>query len=382
MGSMFDSGESTSPQAQLSSKIHEILRHYEAPILHLQRLLVWENYFQSAIFVAVAHVCFGYVFLRSSHVLGIFFSVLLILVWVDMWKHKIWPEIRLLAPDIDSEWGELNPRLLSVKEMCDGLAQFFLNIKSFMSHLLSLRSTNPGKFCIGVNSFCLVLIFIGQKVPGALFMYLLMLCGFLTPLFFYHRIPAMLYVHLQPFIEQLHYTFQQTPGNTYQLAQSIAAEKSVKPHDDNDIEDFVPMLDEHAAAELARAGSGDAEFSEAEEDQTQDLPEVTEMINRNQNNNEPFWNSHADSDTDHSDGDGFGVPHTKPMPPTVLFQNYMVGEMANAVGSAMKESISSMAHTIQRPMQGDSDLPHAENSNASTPTSDYEFVILDREEED
>ena len=376
-----NSEDTSAPQLQLSLKIYEVLRHYEAPILHLQRLLVWDNYLYSSIFVALAHLCFIYFFVRCNHFFGIFFTLVLILVWIDMWKHKIWPEIRAIAPDIDSEWGELNPRLLSVREMCDKIAQLAFNVKSFGLYMLAMRKLQPGKFCLRICGFCLVMMIIGEKIPGAFVMYACLLLGLVVPVCYYHRLTEKLHVHFKPFLEQFQLAFRQKPGNTYQIAQSIASENFLTTANDNDIEDFVPMLNESDAAELAKALSEEAGLSEAEEEHSHDLPEVAEMLNRNQNNNEKFWNTHTDSDSDYSDGDNFGPPLSIPLQASAPPQNMVIG--ASVVENLIKEVVPTVTHAIQRPLLNIyPSLPPKADSKSSTPTSDFEFVIFDSENEE
>merc|ERR1719427_2558720 len=66
-------------------------------LLSLQRLLVWDDLTYSSVFIVVLHALFIYVFSRCNHIIGFTSSVTLLVVWIDMWKEKIWPEIRALT---------------------------------------------------------------------------------------------------------------------------------------------------------------------------------------------------------------------------------------------------------------------------------------------
>ena len=350
---------------KLSGKIYRVLQPYEAPILHLQRLLVWENVLHSVFFVLFLHIMFWYLFLKSNHLFGIFFSWLLLLIWVDFWKHKLWPEIRAVAPDIDSEWGELNPRLLSLREMCEDLACFFLIFSSAFNRMYCIRRETPGKFCLGACIFSLSLYYVGQKVNGAFMLYLLMLCTLIWPALQYHKYLEALYNVLEPWLVQLHHMLNQRPSQTYEIAKTIATEQSsnVKSELDDEVNEFVPQLDEEAKAMLAKAGDEDSE--EAEEEHFVDrLPAVTQMpLAMN-----PFSIDHQSD----SDGDDFGIPKQEIAT--------SANEMANAVTNFVKDGFTNVVQSLQS-SQNFSKNATPISSSSSTPVSDYEFIILSTDEE-
>lgn len=75
-------------------KLMDNLRAYESVIFYFQQLLVWEKPMHSVIFVAFLHAVFWYLKVWSSHAVGLLATLVLVVIWLDMWKHKIWPEIR------------------------------------------------------------------------------------------------------------------------------------------------------------------------------------------------------------------------------------------------------------------------------------------------
>ena len=352
-------------EACVSQKLYIALRPYEAPILHLQRLLVWENYLSSTMFVVLAHLFFGYLFMRSDHVFGIFFMVLLILVWVDMWKHKIWPEIRAVDPDADSEWGEMNPHLLSVREMCDRLALLAMDIKSSWLNLMSLRKSNHGTFCLYVSVFCLLLMIIGHKIPGILLSYLLMLSIIFSPLCVYHRLPEKIYVYIEPILTQLRYTLQQRPGNNYELARSIAVEQVVNSPDE-DIDEFVPSLNDNVVTELAKAVDEETNHSETDEELDVAIPEPIHP-NEYDDKGLHFFNTYLDPE---SEDDDFGLPNTN-KPTTSNPSLPFPGEMAGIIGDLVKDTLPSMTN----PLQSSSDNPNIPSGDSNRSSdSDYEII--------
>lgn len=370
LSAMESLGENSKTQAtDMSKKIHDVLKHYEAPILHVQRLLVWEDYIYSSIFVAMAHVCFYYLFLRSNHFFGMFFFLLMIFVWIDCWKHRIWPEIRAVAPDIDSEWGELNPRLLSIKEMCDYLASFLVFIIDKCQQILEMRRDKPQKFCLTLCFCCLVFMYVGQKVHGALIMYLLFSIALLWPVLWYHRILENTYRSMEPFFMQLQYTLQQRPGNTYQMAQSMAGQSPSIVDANDDIEEFVPVLDEKTAAVLAKAITDESELSETDEEiLAQELPLFSQIAAHSDNEAEdnliPWPNdiNPLNSLLKHGDNSSVSVP-----------TNFVTD-----VGNAGKDSFFSVAQSMQQEKPIFSDQM-ATDSKASTPCSEFDFVVLNND---
>ncbi|PNJ07093.1 RETREG3 isoform 2, partial [Pongo abelii] len=71
---------------------------------------------------------------------------LMIIVCIDQWKNKIWPEIKVPRPDaLDNEsWGFVHPRLLSVPELCHHVAEVWVSGTIFIRNVLLFKKQNPG----------------------------------------------------------------------------------------------------------------------------------------------------------------------------------------------------------------------------------------------
>ena len=375
--SIINNVESTSetPEVHLSNRIYDVLKHYEGPILHLQRLLVWEDVISSSIFVAVVHIIFYYLLLRSNHFFGIFFFFILGVVWVDCWKHKIWPEIRAVAPDIDSEWGELNPRLLSVKEMCDVLANSFIFILAIYQKILQMRRRNPGKFCLHICFCCLMLMYIGRKISGVFVVYLAILCALIWPVVWYHGILENAYTQIEPFLMQLQYTLQQRPGNTYQMAQSMIGQTTTVVGNDNDIDEFVPPLDEKTAAVLAKAITDESELSETDEEiLAHEFPSLSRASTPSSDEHEDELFRLAKNVSHLPDANQETVP-------LGIFKDnnsslYLPAGVIADVGNVIKDSFSMLSQSIQQKTLLDS-VSAPNESESSTPLSEFEFVDFD-----
>ncbi|CAK8678571.1 reticulophagy regulator 3-like [Clavelina lepadiformis] len=388
-----------------SQALFNQLKHYESLILSLQRLLVWEKPAQSAFFVFVVHVVFWYIFINSHHAFGFVFSLVLFLLLIDLWKHKIWPEIRAESPDAEAEWGELNPNLLCLREMCEVAAKVVISISSTINDILAVRSMYPGKFCLCFNGACLVLIVLGNKIPGVILAYFTMLCMLLWPVLWYHRLLERTYLLVEPFLMQLQYTLKQRPSEAYLLTKYVADQKDTEIQNgvDDDLSDFVPTLDEKTTAVLARAITDDSELSETDEEiLANELPSFSRSSTPDGLLSKEFCpaslqhqqlqniDNHSDDDDDH-----FGLLSTvlNLKKPEDTSENIMVSTnqpeasqcvdnplnnlIKGAIEGVVRDTFTSLAQSVKPPFR---DL--GEQSSSSTPTSDYEFVILSSEDED
>ncbi|XP_057572185.1 reticulophagy regulator 3 isoform X3 [Hippopotamus amphibius kiboko] len=132
----------------------------------------------------------------------------MIIVCIDQWKNKIWPEIKVPRPDaLDNEsWGFVHPRLLSVPELCHHVAEVWVSGTIFIRNLLLFKKQNPGKFCLlscGILTFLAVL---GRYIPGLLLSYFILVTVMMWPLAVYHRLWDRVYVRLKPALQRLDFS--------------------------------------------------------------------------------------------------------------------------------------------------------------------------------
>ncbi|KFO28539.1 Protein FAM134C [Fukomys damarensis] len=195
---------------------------------------------------------------------------LMIIVCIDQWKNKIWPEIKVPRPDaLDNEsWGFVHPRLLSVPELCHHVAEAWVSGTIFIRNLLLFKKQNPGKFCLlscGVLTFLAVL---GRYIPGLLLSYLLLVMVLTWPLVMYHRLLDRASVRLKPALRRLDFSvrgYMMSRQRARQLrCRALHPEHAGDDHSDSEEElaAFCPQLDDSAVArELAIT---DSEHSDAE----------------------------------------------------------------------------------------------------------------------
>ncbi|XP_023059818.1 reticulophagy regulator 3 isoform X2 [Piliocolobus tephrosceles] len=154
----------------------EVLGPYEPLLSRVQAALVWERPAWSALWCLGLNAAFWFFALTSLRLVFLLAFGLMIIVCIDQWKNKIWPEIKVSRPDaLDNEsWGFVHPRLLSVPELCHHVAEVWVSGTIFIRNVLLFKKQNPGKFCLlscGILTFLAVL---GRYVPGLLLSYLML----------------------------------------------------------------------------------------------------------------------------------------------------------------------------------------------------------------
>ncbi|XP_042333276.1 reticulophagy regulator 3 isoform X2 [Sceloporus undulatus] len=253
----------------LSASLRARLGPYEPALSSLQATLVWERPARSALGWAGAHAAFGFFALTSLHLIFLVAFTLILIVCLDQWKNKIWPEIKARPDEQDNEsWGYVHPQLLSVPELCHYLAEGWVMGDSFMRNLLDFKRQNPGKFCLlacGVLTFLSVL---GQYIPGVCLAYLTMLLFLLWPLAVYHHLGQRLYIKLEPALQRLDFSvrgYMMSKHKERQLRHQMLSQHLTSA-DGSDSEEelaaFCPKLDDAVVAkELAIS---DSEHSDAE----------------------------------------------------------------------------------------------------------------------
>ncbi|XP_008570108.1 PREDICTED: protein FAM134C isoform X2 [Galeopterus variegatus] len=132
----------------------------------------------------------------------------MIVVCIDQWKNKIWPEIKVPRPDaLDNEsWGFVHPRLLSVPELCHHVAEVWVSGTVFIRNLLLFKKQNPGKFCLLSCGILTFLVVLGRYIPGLLLSYLMLVTVMMWPLAVYHRLWDRAYVRLKPALQRLDFS--------------------------------------------------------------------------------------------------------------------------------------------------------------------------------
>ncbi|XP_075033487.1 reticulophagy regulator 3 [Mixophyes fleayi] len=242
------------------------LGSYEPVLSYLQAVLVWERPRHSALLHLVLNAAFWFFALTSLRIVFLAAFGLMIIICVDQWKNKIWPELGAArSHELDNEsWGFVHPRLLSVPELCHHAAEVWVSLTTFLRNLLLFKAENPGKFCLLICGFLTFLAVLGGYIPGLVLSYLLLLFILLWPLAIYHRLGQRVYQKLEPALQRLDFSvrgFMMSKQKERQLHG-----RALPPNEGSDSEEelaaFCPTLDDSAVAkELAIS---DSEHSDAE----------------------------------------------------------------------------------------------------------------------
>ncbi|XP_073428417.1 reticulophagy regulator 3 [Dendrobates tinctorius] len=237
------------------------------PVLsYLQAVLVWERPRHSALLHLLLNAAFWFFALTSLRIVFLAAFGLMILICVDQWKNKIWPELGAArSNEMDNEsWGFVHPRLLSVPELCHHAAEVWVTLTNFLKNLKVFKSENPGKFCLLFCGFLTFLTVLGGYIPGLVLSYLLLLFILLWPLAIYHRLGQRLYQKLEPALQRLDFSVR-----GYMMSKQKERQlhgRALPPNEGSDSEEelaaFCPTLDDSAVAKELTIS--DSEHSDAE----------------------------------------------------------------------------------------------------------------------
>lgn len=244
----------------------EKLGSYEPVLSYLQAVLVWERPRHSALLHLLLNAAFWFFALTSLRIVFLAAFGMMIVICVDQWKNKIWPELGAArSNEMDNEsWGFVHPRLLSAPELCHHAADVWVTLTTFLRNLWVFKSENPGKFCLLVCGFLTFLTVLGGYIPGLVLSYLLLLFILLWPLAIYHRLGQRVYQKLEPALQRLDFSVRGYMMSKQKERQSHG--RALPPNEGSDSEEelaaFCPTLDDSAVAKELTIS--DSEHSDAE----------------------------------------------------------------------------------------------------------------------
>ncbi|NXU82268.1 RETR3 regulator, partial [Xiphorhynchus elegans] len=254
----------------LSAALRGRLGPYEPLLGSLQAALVWERPGRSALCWAAVHGLFWFFALTSLRLLFLVSCTLIVVVCIDQWKHKIWPEIGVTSVPkfcLHCSWGYVHPRLLGVPEFCHHLAEGWVTGTNFLSNLFIFKRQSPGKFCLLVCGVFTFLAVLGRYISGLLLSYLLLLFILLWPLAVYHRLGQRMYLRLEPALQRLDFSVRgymiarqrERQLRARALGQEVADDGS---DSEEELAAFCPKLDDSVVAKELTIS--DSEHSDAE----------------------------------------------------------------------------------------------------------------------
>ncbi|KAF1379742.1 hypothetical protein PFLUV_G00179200 [Perca fluviatilis] len=259
-------GQVRAVKAALQSR----LGPYEPVLTYLQSVLVWERPLQCVLLYTVVNVVFWFFALTSLRLLFLLASGLAVIVFVDTWRNKIWPEIGVRNRD-ESEnesWGLVQPGILSVPELCHHIAEAWVSGAVIASSAVQYKQHKPGKFCILTCGVFACLAVVGRYIPGLVLSYSAVWATLLAPLGAYHRVFQHVCVKLDPVLQRLDFSvygyMMSKPIDNQFLRKPLRGVASGKDSDseEEELAAFCPTFDDAVVAkELALT---DSEHSDAE----------------------------------------------------------------------------------------------------------------------
>ncbi|XP_033826929.1 reticulophagy regulator 3 [Periophthalmus magnuspinnatus] len=251
----------------VTAALQSRLGPYERLLTYLQAVLVWEKPVQCVLLYALVNLVFWFFALTSLRLLFLVASGLAVAVFVDTWRTKIWPEIRVKKMEESESWGLMQPGILSVPELCHHIAEAWVSGAVVTSSMLQYKRHNPGKFCLLTCSIFTCLALIGRCIPGVVLSYSAVWATLLAPLAAYHRLFQHVCVKLEPVLQRLDFSVKgymmSKPIDNQFLRRPIRGVASGEGSDsEEELAAFCPTFDEAVVAkELALT---DSEHSDAE----------------------------------------------------------------------------------------------------------------------
>ncbi|XP_030077135.1 LOW QUALITY PROTEIN: reticulophagy regulator 3 [Microcaecilia unicolor] len=259
---------------RVKSYLLAALGGWEPLLGYVQSVLVWERPLRSALLFVALNAAFWCLALTPLRMVFLLAFGLIVIVCVDQWKNKIWPELRVARPDeLENEsWGFVHPGLLSVPELCHHIAGLYVNGTSFLRNLLLFKKENPGKFCILICGLLTFLAVLGSYIPGILLSYLLLLFVLLWPLAMYHRLGERIYRRMEPALQRLDFSVQgymMSKRRERQMRYRVLSHEPANDGSDSEEElaAFCPKLDDSLVAKELTIS--DSEHSDAEASYTE-----------------------------------------------------------------------------------------------------------------
>uniref|UniRef100_A0A1B6DQP4 RETREG1-3/ARL6IP-like N-terminal reticulon-homology domain-containing protein n=1 Tax=Clastoptera arizonana TaxID=38151 RepID=A0A1B6DQP4_9HEMI len=161
-------------------RIANSLRCYETYVFRAQKILVWENPISSILSVILVNFLFWLLLKLEWRIYGIVCSAVLVLTVQAAWQQHIWPEISV-APVVKPEGGDLLPAHPSVLEVSRFVTSLKNHFKNYFNWLKALRSDQPTMFCCLLSILFGSLMLLGEFIPGATLLYVIIMLIMIVP---------------------------------------------------------------------------------------------------------------------------------------------------------------------------------------------------------
>uniref|UniRef100_A0A131YLS4 RETREG1-3/ARL6IP-like N-terminal reticulon-homology domain-containing protein n=1 Tax=Rhipicephalus appendiculatus TaxID=34631 RepID=A0A131YLS4_RHIAP len=228
--------------------LERVLGPFEAHLISIQSLLIWERpYVSAAAFVAVN--CLFWLVVSCSRRFYSFVALIAAVIFMyKTWVNNIWPEIRVPVPEGEDneQWTPVHPQVFSVPELSRYITDWSESIQKWVANVILLRKTNQGLFCIlGVSTFAMTAV-LGRMMSGVLILYSLLMAVTLGPGIVLYVIPGTWY---EQFDALVRIASGKPPRR--QLQGDGGGEGSVPTNteeEQDELEEFLPKMDEKVLA--------------------------------------------------------------------------------------------------------------------------------------
>ncbi|XP_037502185.1 reticulophagy regulator 3 isoform X1 [Rhipicephalus sanguineus] len=228
--------------------LERVLGPFEAHLITIQSLLIWERpYVSATAFVAVN--CLFWLVVSCSRRFYSFVALIAAVTFMyKTWVDKIWPEIRVPIPEGEDneQWTPVHPQVFSVPELSRYITDWSESIRKWVANVILLRKTNPGLFCILASSTFAMTAVLGRMMSGVLILYSLLMAVTLGP-------GIALYVIPDTWYEQFDALVRIASGKPprRKLEDDGGGEGSVPTNNEeekDELEEFLPKMDEKVLA--------------------------------------------------------------------------------------------------------------------------------------
>uniref|UniRef100_A0A2R5LC15 Putative conserved plasma membrane protein n=2 Tax=Ornithodoros turicata TaxID=34597 RepID=A0A2R5LC15_9ACAR len=243
----------TRNQQKTDSAFLRLVGPFEAYLVSIQSLLIWERPYLSAV-ALVAVNCFFWFIVSCSRRFYSFAAILAAIIFMyKTWVNSIWPEIRVPpAEGEDTEqWTPVNPQVLSVPELNRYVTEWSESAKKWFSNIIALRKTHPGLFCtLACTMFTLTAV-LGRMVSGVLIVYTLLMTVTLGPGIALYVVPETWY---EQFDAIMSIASGKPPNSSVMEEESQGLASFPDGEDESDLDSFLPDLNLLPAAVQSKSG--------------------------------------------------------------------------------------------------------------------------------
>lgn len=229
-------------------ELERVLGPFEAHLISIQSLLIWERpYVSAAAFVAVN--CLFWLVVSCSRRFYSFVALIAAVIFMyKTWVDKIWPEIRVPIPEGEEDnegWTPVHPQVFSVPELSRYITDWSESTRKWVANVILLRKTNQGLFCFLATSTFAMTAVLGRMMSGVLILYSLLMVVTLGPGIALYVIPDTWY---EQFDALVRIASGKPPRRKLQGDGGGEVSVPTNNEEEDELEEFLPKMDKQVLA--------------------------------------------------------------------------------------------------------------------------------------